>query len=818
MIHKGSGKKAIIGQNIELTYDQLYENIFAYSSLLETREPGSKICIFSENRPEWIYALYATWQQSCIPVPMDYLSAEDDLRFMVQHAKPSVIFCSASRKQTVINVLKDINIEVEIIVFDEIRNIFPPKKETLREVGSEETALILYTSGTTGNPKGVMLSFKNLIFNIKSVSEKVKVYKPTDRVLMLLPVHHIFPLIGTVILPLYVGCTIILAPSMVAEELVETMKRFKPTILIGVPRFYETIHRNAMKKIKSSLVIKSLFSMAKKLGNKPLSKFIFKKIQDRFGGKIRYLVSGGAKLEPYIFEDFKTWGFEMLEGYGLTETAPLITFNRPGKARGGTPGQPVPGIEIKIMDGEITVKGDNVMQGYLNEPGETNESIKDGRFYTGDLGHFDKDGYLHITGRKKEIIVLPNGKNINPLELENKLYKMDPAVKEVGVFMHQNILQTLIYPDFDSLQEKGMDQVQHHFKWKLIDRFNQSVSSHKKIMKFHISRTELPKTRLGKVKRYELPAMLEEKNEKKPGIQEPGWEEYKLIKDFLQQETDQPVHPDDHLEMDLALDSLSKVSLSSFISSTFGVEIKEEEIAKYQSVLELSKYTREHKTRMKVEKFDWGTLLKDIKEVALPKTWFTIRFFTSLSRWFFLIFYRVETHGKQNIPSGSFILAPNHQSFLDGFLVISQMPRTYRNKVYAYATVKYFKNKRWRYIANRNNIIVMDIDKNLKSSMQKLSEVLKENKNLLIFPEGARSISGKLGNFKQTFAILSSELEVPVVPVAVKGAYEAYPPGKIFPKLFKKLEVHFKPPVYPGSKSYESLKDSVYREIEEVVG
>lgn len=225
-----------------------------------------------------------------------------------------------------------------------------------------------------------------------------------------------------------------------------------------------------------------------------------------------------------------------------------------------------------------------------------------------------------------------------------------------------------------------------------------------------------------------------------------------MIKNFIENEIGREVYPDDHLEFDLTIDSLGKVSLSSYIEFTFGVEVAEENLTKYKSIKELAEFIHEHKTQITEEKLNWADMLKTTKIVHVPSSLPTIVVFTGLSRLLFALLCKVKKFGKQNLPEGPFILAPNHESFLDGFLVISQLPRKMRNQVYSYATVQYFKQKWWRRFAAHNNIIVMDIQKNLKLSMQKLAKVLKEGKYLMIFPEGERSVSGNLQEFKQTFA------------------------------------------------------------------
>ncbi|MFW5831000.1 MAG: AMP-binding protein [Prolixibacteraceae bacterium] len=813
LAHK-SEKYALLGNDFQISYSNLHQNVSLFVTVLGEVNPETRIVILSENRPEWVYSLYAIWSCDCIAVPLDYMASEDDLEYMLGDNLPGIIFCSEETKEKLENVLQKIENKPAVHVFEGIQKNHWKGKDFSPEIKNEEkTALILYTSGTTGNPKGVMLSFKNLIFNIKSVTEKAPVIKPDDHVFMLLPVHHIFPLMATLVLPLYLGCTVIVSPSLVAEDFTETTQRFKPTILVGVPRLYESIERRILRTLKKNSGTRLVFVISKLFKNKKFSQIVFKKVHQQFGGSVKYLITGGASLDSGTYTNFNALGFEVLEGYGLTETAPLIAFNRPGKSKPGSAGQAVPGVQLRIQDDEVLVKGDNVMQGYYNMPEETEKVIKDDWFYTGDLGFTDKEDFLFLTGRKSEIIVLPNGKNVNPKQIEKKIIDYDEGIKEAGVFLHDNILQALVYPDFKTLKGKSKNEIHEHLKWNVFEKLNDSLSRHKKIKKFHVAKSELPKTRMGKIKRFELPDFMEKRDEDHPQEKEPDLEEYKLIKEFITNETGQPVQPGDHPEMDLGIDSLTKVSLVSYISSTFGLEIEEQNLTDFKSISELAEYIHRKKTKTSEEKPDWSDILKKSTGITLPSSWPTYDGFVFVSKLFFALFYKVKTTGLDNLPESPYILAPSHKSFLDGFLLISRLGKKERRKIYSYATAEYFPGKLLHFMATKNNIIIMDIRKNLKLSMQKLAVALKRDKNLMIFPEGERTKSGELKEFKQTFAILSRELDVPVVPVAINGTFEALPRGKKIPRLFKTLEVKFLDPVYPEEKKYEDIRHEAYLKI-----
>jgi long-chain acyl-CoA synthetase len=808
----GKGEKtAIIGKDINLTYDALLNRVSLYSSVLgdATRQ---RVAIFSDNSLGWIFALYAIIKNKGITVPVDALSTPHDVAWILKDCMPVSVFVARDKLAVLQEAMKESGHYPAVLIIEDIKpdtEILPAEEIVITD--EESTAVILYTSGTTGKPKGVMLSYKNIFTNLDAVCHDVPIYTEEERVMVLLPVHHVFSLVGTLIAPLYVHSTLVLNTSLAAEEMIGTLQKYKVSIMIGVPRLYQLLYKGLNEKIRQSIAAKLFLKISSLFNSLKLSRLLFGTVHRKFGGSLKYLVCGGAAIEPKITAFFLHLGFEILEGYGLTETAPMISFTRPGTVRPGLPGQPLKNVRVEIRDGEVVVAGNNVMQGYYNKPADTESVLKDGWFYTGDLGFLDKKGYLNITGRKKDIIVLPNGKNINPAELEESISTGFDEVKECGVFMKDGALQAIILPDFKKLSEKSIKDYESHIKWNVIDVFNKSVSPYKKILKFHVTGSELPKTRLGKIKRYALEGMVTAKQDTK--IDEPRTSEYQALKRFLEDETQQTVLPHHHIELDLALDSLGKVSLSAFIETAFGLDIKENALSDFGSVQKLAEYINIKKTRMSFDGINWSKILKEKVHMSLPKSWVTHDLFKTASQVLFRIFLRIRGEGLENLPESPCIIAPNHQSMLDGFLVVSFFKRKFVKETYVYAKEQHFRNPLLKFLAQRNNIILVDINKDLKLSIQKLAEVLKKGKNLLIFPEGTRTMTGKIGDFKQTFAILSQELNIPIVPVAIRGSYNIMPSGSKFPRLFKKVTVSFLSPVYPENHTYESLKNVVYQQV-----
>lgn len=811
---KASKKTAFVWQDAGISYEKLLRHICFYETLFNGRE-AQKVAIFSGNRPEWAYVFLAAWKKDAIPVPIDFMAPAEEVAYILNDCRPEVVFCSAETARTMVRVRELLDYGIQVHVFEDQNydaDAFPA--EEIDAPDASRTAAIIYTSGTTGSPKGVMLAFDNILANIEAVTGAIPIYSEHRNVMMLLPLHHIFPLLGTLLAPLYVGATIALASAPTSEAMIAILQKNKISIMIGVPRLYVAIRKGVMGQVNKHFLTRSLFKLAEAFDSSIVSKAIFKKVHQKFGGHLKYLVCGGAKMDEDAARDFKTLGFEMLEGFGMTEAGPMITFTRPGHWKIGSAGQPMPDLEVKIKDGEIIARGRNIMQGYYNRPEETRAVLKHGWLYTGDTGHIDDEGFIHVTGRSKDILVLSSGKNINPEEIEKKIGDLSDCVAEVGVFMKNDTLQAAIYPDFIKLREKGVLNIRDLFRWEVIDRYNRSAASYKKVTNFILLKEELPKTRLGKIQRFKLASTAGDlSSEKKRTRPDPQFQEYQVIRNFLKEQTNTDIHPDDHIEMDLALDSLDKVSLQAFLHSTFGINIQEDIFLQHPTVEKLSLFMKAKKSRLTVEAVRWAEIFKEKVDLTLPRNCFTQNLFKNVSRLFFSLYFRMKAEGTENLPEGPFILASNHQSFFDGLFVSIHLRNKVMKNTYFYAKEKHIRGRWLKSIAHRNNVIIMNVNRDLKQSLQKLAEVLKKGKNIMIFPEGTRTRTGSIGHFKKTFAILSRELNVPVVPVSIKGAFEALPRGSFIPRPWKKIKVKFHKPIFPEGRSYEALRELVHQTL-----
>ncbi len=813
---KDHGKTALIHRGREISYAELIEHAGSFARLADVL-PDERVLIVSENRPEWVYSLFGVWQRGAVAVPVDFMSEAEEIAYVIEDSEPALVFCS---EQTAGNVRKAMELSgrsIEVINYDTLTLPRPHSKAISRS--REDVALILYTSGTTGKPKGVMLTFGNLLSNIEGVSE-TGIATREDSTLAILPFHHSYPLMVTLLLPLHLGATVVFLDRLTPEDILSKLQTYRITILVGVPRLYNLFHRRIMERIEGNLLTRGIFALMKRVPSPSLRRKVFAKVHSVFGGNIKFMVSGGAKLDLKVAEDLTALGFTVLEGYGLTETSPIVTFNPPDRIKLGSVGLPIKDVSVRIsQEGEVLVRGPNVMKGYWRREKETAEAIKHGWFHTGDLGHMDEEGYLYITGRKKEILVLGTGKNVNPEEIEALILQEGDLVKEAGVLEVDGKLHALLYPDLEKVREMGVVNLQETLKWEVIDRVNRRLPEWKRIAGFRLTSQELPKTRLGKLKRFLLPQLYRSAQEQRTEKEETTLletEEGRLIKDYLERETGRPVYPSSHLELDLGLDSLGKIEFLSFLEKTFGVSLSEEDLSVHSTVGEVVNFVRSRRNRLSAGEISWREILEKAPPYEPPDYPLIFSLGRALLRLFFRLYNRVSLEGAENFPEGPFIIAPNHTSYLDGFVLAAVLPDRIVRKTYFLGEETYFRNPLTSLFARLAHIITVNINRRLKESLQKTARLLKSGRVVVIFPEGARTRTGELMEFKKGVAILSRELGVPVVPVALVGTYESMPLGSWFPRPVR-IRVKVGKPLLPEDRSYEEITEELRKRVEELL-
>jgi len=551
-----------------ITYSELSDAVdVTAAGLVEIGvKQDSKVAIMSENRPEWIVCYLAIVSSGAVAVPIDAMLGETETEHIVNHSDAETIVCSMRCYDVISRILSGLNTLKNVVIFDrnitvrhdhrgrgDGQDVVDNGRKTnrhkefysydeLREFGrkrlgggdaafhdkdSRALASIIYTSGTTGMPKGVMLTHENFMANYESISQILEITSE-DNFLLLLPLHHVFPFTTCFVLPTASGSSISFV-DILSRDRTRLIMECRPTLMIGVPLLYSKIYRGIIRQIEASKLKNFIF----KYGGR---KIIGRALKKKLGGKVRYMVSGAAPMEPSVIEGFVGLGIEFLEGYGLTETSPVISVNPPGKIKIGSVGPALPGVEVKIANpddegiGEIVTRGGNVMQGYYKNPGQTAEVIRDGWFHTGDLGRMDGDGYVFITGRAKDVIVNRGGKNVYPDVVEAEINKSGFIAESVVIGYRTEgrvgeDVGVLIYPDYEALIEHArkegitfreyvdINELTEDAKDELIEKFREllegevrksmdRLAPHQRVTRIAIERDEFVKTSTRKIKRF----------------------------------------------------------------------------------------------------------------------------------------------------------------------------------------------------------------------------------------------------------------------------------------------------------------------------
>ena len=809
--------------NKHIIYIDLINNIKYFSEYIVELEKEKFGLIVMENRPEWIYSFFAVWDKKSAGIALDANSNSDEILYVLEDSHPNVIFCSNETEKTVFeavekysskNTVKIINVD-KITVEQEKMNAIKNMQFELENPTGDETAAMLYTSGTTGSPKGVMLSFNNLNTEMEGLYEK-GIFDYRDQILAILPFHHVLPLTATVLLMLKYQTSIVFVEKIASKEIFDALEKNRVTAIIGVPRVFKLFYDGIKQQIDAKFITRFIYKIMSNVKSLKIKRKVFAKVHKKFGGHLDFIVVGGAKMDPEISKFYETLGFYALEGYGLTETAPVIAVNSKKERKIGTVGKRLYNVEIKTVDEELWVKGPIVMKGYYNKPEKTTEVItEDGWFKTGDLAAIDEEGYVTIRGRKNTMIVLSNGKNIDPETLENRVIaQSNGLIKEIGIFNYKNKLAAIIVPDLLEFRKRGITNTKAYIK-NVVEDYNLKAHNYEKVLDYKLFEEELPKTRVGKTRRFMLPDLYE-KNEivKKEKTPEPTDEAYKILKEYVKKNKGIEPQPEENLELEIGMDSLDIVEFFAFIENSFGIQLDEEKFAGMPNLKLLSEYINQKATKFEDNDIDWKQIISETKPIEDNKNRWVTKFL-KIFQPIVDLYFRVKKIDRKKLTDNPQIFVSNHQSFVDPLILGSLFPNKIVFNTLFLAIDWYFKKGVMKLLVSNGNVVLIDINKNIRKSVEEIVGYLKGGKSIVIFPEGARTKDGKVAQFKKVFAIIAKELNVDVQCLGIKGAFEAYSRYMKFPNP-KKIEVAVLEKFSPEG-SYDEITQKAEKIIREYV-
>ena len=839
---------------------------------------GSRLAILADNHPRWVAAYLGTIASGCAVVPLDTALHADQVTKLLNDSGASAIFSDAKHLPLAKPAASEL--KVSIILTDPDRlSSQAPREDWLTTLPAifaagpggfkpapaknDDLASLLYTSGTTADPKGVMLTHANFLGEIEAVLHWIDL-GPDDALLGVLPLFHVLAQMANLLLPLVNGSRVVYLETLNTTELLRALVERDITAFAVVPQFFYLIHERLLEEIakRGPLTEKAFRAMV--VLNRTLRKFgpnlgpvFFSKVHQTLGPKMRYLVTGGSRFDPAIGLAFRDLGIDVLQAYGLTETTAGVYANSPTDNVIGSVGKALKGVEGKIVDpqpqeegppvGELALRGPVVMKGYWNRPDATAAVMRDGWFLTGDLGYFDPKGHLFLTGRKKEVIVLSNGKNVYPEEIEAH-YLKSPYIKEMAVVGLEakakeggDRLHAVIVPNFDELRRRKIVNAKEVIRFD-IESLSHELASTKRIGSYEIWQEDLPRTTTRKIKRYEVekriranqPRHLSEAAEmpaeKPPTEDELAWlnradveRALKIIR-AASRSAPETMRPTLNLELDLGLDSMQRVELLSRLEEELGGDVEESQLVEIYTVRDLVDAVLQSsatgaKPGGRTSIGGWKAILAEdpddpqVLGLAHPglindNFWYLV---SRLIQMFARDAFDLKVRGIENLPkSGPYILSSNHQSYIDPLILGSLLPREAFMRAFAVGTSEIFGKGLMRRLARSIKVMVVDPDRNLIPAMRAGAFGLKHGMVLVLYPEGERSIDGTPKIFKKGAAILSLHLQVPIVPVAIEGFHDAWPRNKSFQR-FAPLEMVIGNPITPppeaeaSEQAYEKL-------------
>ena len=757
------------------------------------------VMIWSENRPGWIAALWACLLEGVIVVPVDQQFSVELFHRIREKVQPHAVLLG-NRVPSVTECGKAAVWHLAEIEQAE-RQTFPAGIQALN---SDDVAEIVFTSGTTAEPKGVIITHRNLAASLRPVEEQIAPYvkyvRPFAplRFLNLLPMSHLFGQALALFLPPLIPASVVFISSLAAHEIVRQLRTRRVCVLVAVPKILEVLGDFVVHKFPQAA------DTSRASEPWPLRWWRFRRVHRLFGLRFCCFFVGGASLPTELEQFWSNLGFVVAQGYGLTETAPIISFSHPFHPQAGTTGKPLAGVDVRIAaDGEVLVRGDNVTPGYFQASEQTGAAFKDGWFRTGDVGELDAQGNLVIRGRKKEMIVTREGLNVFPDDVESVLNRV-AGVRDSAVFGTDRVQAVLVLEPGASADA-------------MVAQANERLEPHQRIRSFSVwTDGELPRTTTTrKLRRAEIADRVR-KGERKASAGHEA-ELTDLVRRFA---PGRAVSPETTLD-ELGLSSLDRVELMMDLEERLNTSIDESAFATVQTV---------------------GDLLKPIapkEEPVFPRynrTWpaRVIRRFSlacvllPLAR--FLAWTKVS--GLENLEGlrGPVIFASNHQSYLDGAVVLAKLPPRWRYRIAPVMWKEFFAAhfnpsrhslpERWSNSALYGLVTLLgnafpipQTETGVRESIRYMGELVEEGWSILIFPEGERSRTGEVGRFMPGVGLIASRLQLPVVPIRLRGLDRVWHPTTTFPRPGR-VELKFGAPLWLEGESYAELAQKLEQVIE----
>lgn len=853
------------------TYGRLFQDVreLAWGMIQTGIKPGEVVGLLGPLDATWLTVCLGAVYAGAVVMPLDVQLDRETLDGILADSGPRSIFTHENQWSQ----FREIAPKRCAVYFmdkpaDETKSwkrLTTKDPHPLPDVKDDQPAALFYTSGTTGPPKGVPLTHRNLVFQIHRIQE-TRFLRPDDRVLLPLPPHHVYPFVIGILAPLSLGAAVVLPHSLTGPQMMRTLREGDISLLLGVPRLYQALFDRVAQRFESRSIARRLFDAVLKTDARlrrksrltPI-KWLLTPFRRRVAPRLRILASGGAPLSRDLAERLESLGWQVAIGYGLTETAPLLTLKLPGDPHLDTAGYPIRGVDLRIdpdaiensdrsdreAEGEILARGPNVFEGYHHLPDQTREAFTpDGWFRTGDLGYLDAEGYLHLTGRVSTLIITREGEKVQPDAIEERL-SGHPLIREAGVFQQESgSLSGVIVPEMREATSRGIENLDQSIQ-DAIHQSLQDLPSYQHIHDPALTRTPLPRTRLGKIRRHLLEEIFTEAKNRSLASEkaEPislddmsGEDrslltapEVKKVWDWLSSRyRHHRLTPDTRFELDLAVDSMEWLTITLEIGQRTGFDLSEEEIGEVTTVRDLLRILAR-----KASEEEPGTRTSSTASAVTPEQtrWLQppgpskdrlARVLFALNRTIAVRLFDGAFRGVHHVPmQGPFVITPNHVSYVDAFAIAAALDVERLHRIYwAGFTGAAFRNVFVKYFSRVSRTLPIDPAQGILTGMALAATVLKRDQGLVWFPEGERSPNGRLQPFKTGVGILLSHYPVPVIPAFIRGTKKILPPGKAVPRPGR-IQVAFGPALRPdalsakgeGARKIDRIASALHQEV-----
>jgi long-chain acyl-CoA synthetase len=728
--------------------------------------PGDRVVLWAVNRPEWAVGFLAVAHAGLVGVPLDVRSTDEFAAKVAAQTEPKVVLASRQTEEAAGRL------GLPVILIESLPDLARGVAEPLpaATVGPDDLLLIIFTSGTTGDPKGVMLSHRNVASNARTLVD-VFPFGPDERLLSVVPLSHMFGLTCDLLAPLAAGKTVVYPVSRQPAVLVRTFRDFKVTMLLIVPQGLRLLANAVERKVDAGgrrAQFERLHSVAERMP-RFVRRLLFRPVLSQFGGRLRTFAVGASALEPELARRWSHMGIDCLQGYGATEMSPVISFTRPSRNKIGSVGEPIPGVEVRIADdGEVLARGPNRFVGYWQNPEATAAAIDaDGWYHSGDIGELDADGFLTLRGRKKDMIALPDGQKVYPDDVEAVLGR-DPRLRDASVVgldgdgSGAQVHAVLLLDDRDQADAIVRDA-------------NAALAGHQQIRGWTVWPDEdFPRTASMKVKkrlvldRLADMAAPEATAAAGAGPTAEARPQVATVASLTSQVALVPlaqVVPGARLEADLGLDSLGRVELLSVIEEELGAFVDDGQLDPDASVADLERLVEGARDAKHEEGVFGWPLNPVVRAVGIGLQELLMVPFVGL-------FYRVRIRGEHHLKGleGPVIFAPNHHLHSDNAIILTHLPLAWRWRLsVAAAADDIFGNPiRGLGAAVLGNAFPLAREGAIRRSLELLGARLDRDFSVLIFPEGELTVGGPMKPFKAGAGLIAVESAIPVVPMKVK--------------------------------------------------